>query len=267
MKVAVFTSNQPRHVALIESLAEVADEVYAVQECTTLFPGEVADFFRRSAVMQRYFQQVMAAEERVFGGHRFTPPNVRQMAMKSDDLNRVDPLALRPALEADYIIVFGASFIKAPLIDGLIERGAVNIHMGVSPYYRGSSCNFWAAFDGRLDLVGATIHRLSRGLDSGEMLFHALPPTRAWAPFELGMQAVKSAHQGLVAHIVKGDLLSLPAVAQERARELRYTRNADFTDVVAEAYLNALPAAEAVGRAMANRDAGLFLNPFTGAAA
>ena len=55
MRVTVFTSNQPRHLSLIERLAGVAEEVFAVQECNTVFPGRVGDFFRKSEVMQRYF--------------------------------------------------------------------------------------------------------------------------------------------------------------------------------------------------------------------
>ena len=30
--------------------------------------------------------------------------------------------------------------------------------MGVSPYYRGCDCNFWALYDNNPHLVGATIH-------------------------------------------------------------------------------------------------------------
>ena len=44
--------------------------------------------------------------------------------------------------------------------------------MGISPYYRGTDCNFWALYDGNPHLVGATIHYLSEGLDSGDIAYH-----------------------------------------------------------------------------------------------
>ena len=47
--------------------------------------------------------------------------------------------------------------------------------MGVSPYYRGTSCNFWAIYDDNPSYVGSTIHLLSKGLDSGDILFHCIP--------------------------------------------------------------------------------------------
>ena len=83
-------------------------------------------------------------------------------------------MSLRIYLDSDLYIIFGSSFIKGDLIDFLIEKKAINIHMGVSPYYRGADCNFWALNDNNPHLVGATIHLISKNLDSGPILFHAL---------------------------------------------------------------------------------------------
>lgn len=237
MKITVFTCNQPRHLSLISALAKVADEVFAIQECVTVFPGTVADFYRKSDVMQAYFSRVIAAEKEVFGSVRFVPSNVRTLSLKAGDLNALDIGLLAPALESDVYVVFGASYIKGPLVEFLVTHRAINIHMGVSPYYRGTSCNFWAVFDGNPDLVGATIHLLSRGLDSGNMLFHALPQPVPCDPFLLGMRAVRTAHTSLVEEIAAGTILSHLPVAQDRSREIRYTRNSDFTDNVAGEYL------------------------------
>lgn len=261
MRITVFTSNQPRHLALIESLAGVADELFAVQECTTIFPGWVDDFFAKSPAMQAYFSRVTAAEAEVFGRPRFAPAGVRQFAVKMGDLSHVSPDLLEPALSADVFVVFGASFIRGPLCDLLVERRAVNIHMGVSPHYRGSSTNFWAMYDRRPDLVGATIHLLTRGLDSGPMLFHALPPAEAVDPFVHGMRAVKAAHGALVHHLRQGSLFGLEPVPQDKSRQLRYTTRADFTDQTAAEYLNRLPTPSEMRAALSRRDMGQFLRP------
>jgi hypothetical protein len=261
VRIAVFTSNQPRHLALIETLAACAERVFAVQECVTVFPGAVADFFRKSDVMQDYFARVMAAERVVFGRPRFTPANVDQLVVKMGDVSRLELDALGPALEADAFVVFGASFIRGPLCDLLVERGALNIHMGTSPYYRGSSTNFWALYDRRPEHVGATIHRLSAGLDSGPMLFHAFPPAVPTEPFLLGMRAVQAAQQALATRLASGEIDGYEPVPQDRSRELRYTRNADFTDEVAAEYLGRLPSEVEIGAALAGRDESRFLRP------
>ena len=73
MKIAVFTSNMPRHVSLINSLAKIADTVYAVQECVTHFPGAVDDpAYNISPLIKQYFDHVVAAERNVFGNVVFS---------------------------------------------------------------------------------------------------------------------------------------------------------------------------------------------------
>jgi folate-dependent phosphoribosylglycinamide formyltransferase PurN len=261
MRVTVFTSNQPRHIALIEALAGVAEEVLAIQECCTVYPGRVDDLYRQSPVMQDYFSRVTAAEAEVFGRPRFAPANVRQLPIRMGDINQLEMDALSDALTADAFIVFGASFIRGPLCDQLVARRAVNIHMGVSPHYRGSGTNFWAMYDRRADLVGATIHLLTRGLDSGPMLFHALPPADAVDPFVHGMRAVRAAHAAVVHHLKQGTLLDLQPAAQDKARQLRYSRHTDFTDQVAAEYLTRLPTASEMRAALSRRDMNQFHRP------
>ena len=238
MKITLFSSNQPRHQHLARTLSQVADTVFHISEVTTVFPGKVDDFFKRSAVMQTYFSHVMAAETKIFGDIGFLPGNVKTLPIKMGDLNKLSREQLAGALDSDVYVVFGASYIKGWLIDLLVERQALNIHMGLSPYYRGSSCNFWALYDGHPGHVGATIHMLSKGLDSGDMLFHCVPNhVPGDTPFDFTMRSVAVAHGGLVDRIGRGDILTLPRVKQDRSQEMRYTRNADFTDEVAAEFL------------------------------
>ena len=262
MKITLFTSNQPRHTALISALADIAETVYTIQECNTVFPGEVDDFFYKSAIMQRYFSHVIAAEREVFGGVRFLPNNVRSLAIKMGDLSRIPKEQLNDALSSDYYIVFGSSYIKGELCDFLVANHAINIHMGLSPWYRGSSCNFWALYDRRPDMVGATIHLLSPGLDSGAMLFHALPAAGTPDGFLLGMQAVKSAHTGLIQHLRDGIIHGLEPVIQDKAQEIRYTRNRDFTDEIADAYLSHGISPDRITMALSDRNTDDLVRPF-----
>lgn len=261
MRITVFTSNQPRHLALIESLASVADEVLAIQECSTVFPGKVADFYRHSSVMQDYFSRVLAAEAEIFGRPRFAPANVRQLAIRMGDVNHLNVHDLADALSADAFVVFGASFIRGPLCDALVARRAINIHMGISPHYRGSGTNFWAMYDRRPELVGATVHVLTPGLDSGPMLFHALPHADAVDPFVHGMRAVRAAHAALMRALRDGTLKALEPLSQDKSRQLRYTKNADFTDEVAAEYLSRLPTPADMRSALSHRDLSQFYHP------
>ena len=62
MKITIFTSNQRRHQYLINLLANVSSELFVVQECRTIFPGQVPGFYNASEVMQEYFREVEKAQ-------------------------------------------------------------------------------------------------------------------------------------------------------------------------------------------------------------
>lgn len=239
MKITLFTSNQPRHLSLANKLASIADKVFCIQECNTLFPGKVSDFYEKSQVMQDYFHNVMRAERQLFGEVKFSKNNVKTLSMKSGDLNMVSQESLKEAMNSDIYIVFGASFIKGWLIDFLIDSSALNIHMGISPYYRGTACNFWALYDNRPDLVGSTIHNLSKGLDNGDILYHCLPNVlKKDDSFLFTMSSVLSAHESLIARISSREIFDMTPMKQDKKLEIRYSKNSEFNDDVAKDFLS-----------------------------
>ena len=73
MRITLFTSNQPRHLSLANKLSSISEEVFCVQECTTVHPGKVEDFYKKSDIMQNYFQRVMNSEKELFGDISFSP--------------------------------------------------------------------------------------------------------------------------------------------------------------------------------------------------
>tara|TARA_Y100000741_G_scaffold360891_1_gene343935 strand:+ start:618 stop:1412 length:795 start_codon:yes stop_codon:yes gene_type:complete len=259
--ITVFTSNQPRHLALIHELSKVSKKVYAIIESNTVHPGKVEGFFKKSQTMQNYFSKVTESEKKFFGNLSFLPKNVSPLVIKMGDLNMIDISILNKSLESDLFIVFGSSFIKGELIDFLINKKAINIHMGVSPFYRGSSCNFWAMKNADYGYVGSTIHMLSEGLDSGEILFHALPSFES-NPFDYTMKAVKAAQKGLIKHIKNKSLNSLVSIKQNIDLEISYTRNSEFNDNVAYEFLNQAIPFDLFNEKVKQRNLSEFLNPY-----
>ena len=261
-RITVFTSNQPRHLTLVEKLAGIADEVYVVQGAETLFPGRSPGLFRKSEIMEDYFAHVRTAENKLFGGPRFSPANARMMVMRPADVNEVTLDQVDDALHSDFYVVFGAAWLKGPLVEFLVANRALNIHMGLSPWFRGSSCNFWALHDGRADLVGATIHYLSSGLDNGSILFHALPAPDIVDPFELGMRAVRAAQDSLISAMDTGAIQTMDAVDQDSTEEIRYSRGAEFTDEIASRFLKSPPSPEKIQAILETRDLAPLIRPF-----
>ena len=56
------------------------------------------------------------------------------MSVKSGDLNLLSRDQFEAALNSDVYVVFGASYIKGWLSDFLVEKDAINIHMGISRF-------------------------------------------------------------------------------------------------------------------------------------
>jgi methionyl-tRNA formyltransferase len=233
MTVTVFTRDSARHIALVNKLVAVTNGVHAVIESSP--PSVNAP--PKSPVMTEYFSRVQQAEDHIFGSSITLDSRVNTQLIAPGQLNQLAPQQLQAALETDYVVVFGSSYIKGWLADALIAKNAVNLHMGISPQYRGSACNFWALFDNNPQFVGATIHRLAKGLDTGSVIQHVHPEFTGQNLFHFSMQAVATGHDALAALILNNKLQSVIPEPQDQQLEIRYSKNADFTDEVAASFL------------------------------
>ena len=78
MKITIFTSNDLRHINLINKLAKISTKCFAIVEGKTLFPGKVDDFFKKTKLMKKYFANVKHAEKKIFSNfnHQFSFSNI-----------------------------------------------------------------------------------------------------------------------------------------------------------------------------------------------
>ena len=98
MRITVFTRNQPRHINLLKKLSLIAEEILCVQECNTVFPGKVEDFYKKSKVMIKYFEKVINAEHKFFGDISFSNSKIKTLCIKDGDLNKLQFDQLKDAL-------------------------------------------------------------------------------------------------------------------------------------------------------------------------
>ena len=237
MKITLLTSNKNRHNYLINLLSTISDELFVIQECSTIFPGVIPGHYQASPIMKKYFENVNNAQSKLFGNSYVNnfKKNIKILPMLSGDLNKCSMDLLSDFLKSDVYVVFGSSYIKGELVDFLIKQKAINIHAGVSPYYRGTDCNFWALYDDNPHLVGATIHMLSKGLDSGPMLYHAMSNIKT-NPFEYTMSTVKSAFHSIAERIKDKSIFEINPTIQNKDNEIRYSKKIEFNEKVIKNY-------------------------------
>jgi methionyl-tRNA formyltransferase len=90
-------------------------------------------------------------------------------------------------------VLYGTSIIKPPLLDAYAGR-VVNLHLGLSPYYRGSGTNFWPLVNREPECVGATIHVASEKADAGGVLAQVRPDAEpADVAREVGTKTIRAA--------------------------------------------------------------------------
>ena len=73
------------------------------------------------------------------------------------------------AMEPDLLVCYGSSLIKSDLLTKFDGR-FLNVHLGLSPYYRGSGTNVWPLINLEPDMVGATFMYIDAGIDTGKII-------------------------------------------------------------------------------------------------
>ena len=72
-------------------------------------------------------------------------------------------------MKPDLLVCYGSSLIKSDLLRKF-EGRFLNVHLGLSPYYRGSGTNVWPLINIEPDMVGATFMYIDAGIDTGKII-------------------------------------------------------------------------------------------------
>jgi hypothetical protein len=87
------------------------------------------------------------------------------------EVNDINAKTVREQLQQekpDLILDHGTSLVKKRILE--TAKLALNLHWGLSPYYRGTFCTDWAIVNWDPYNIGVTIHKLTRIIDGGSIL-------------------------------------------------------------------------------------------------
>lgn len=225
MRAIVLTSSMRRHQFVANTLATRMDVACVWQERKSFAPLRYAGSPDAAAVIQRHFDARDASEEEYFAAHDRVRAAARCVA--PGGCNEPAEIAAMRAVDPDVVLVFGTGLLKQPLID-TFPRGIINIHLGLSPYYRGAGTNFWPLVNREPEYCGATIHFLDIGVDTGPIIAHVRPTIAAGdGPHDIGNKTIIAAAEALAAAAVAHVQRPLTGVAQ--AGPGRIYKRADFS--------------------------------------
>jgi hypothetical protein len=110
------------------------------------------------------------SEEDFFGSFvQIAPDRSNPLHLPKGAINAAEHAAAITDLRPDLLLAYGCSIIRQPLL-GAFEGRFLNVHLGLSPYYRGSGTNFWPLVNGEPEYVGATFMFIDAGIDTGEII-------------------------------------------------------------------------------------------------
>ena len=240
MRIAVITANEHRHQFFANFLAHNNPVRLVVAEPKVYDPRAVGETAAEDALVRRYFEDRTAAEHEILRGWTGfdLPDGCALLTTQAGQLHNPAVVAALETERIDTLAVFGTSLLKEPLLSMFPGR-IVNIHLGLSPYYRGSATIFWALYNEQPELAGATIHYIDAGVDTGSIICHVQTTLDvADTPHTIGTRIIWNAVHAISSVLNRLQDGPVPGVPQWEPGEEVVTRRRDFTAVHLREFLD-----------------------------
>jgi len=173
MKFIIITGNELRHRYFALTVSKKLNVAHMYLEKKANLHEKFECTPEQKLIIEKHFALRDKSEKQYFGGYNdiSSLPHSFIDAGKSNDPATTEHIK---QLNADAVLLFGSSLIKEPLLS-LFNNKTINLHLGLSPYYRGSGTNFWPLFYNEPECVGATIHLATAQVDAGAILLQVRP--------------------------------------------------------------------------------------------
>jgi folate-dependent phosphoribosylglycinamide formyltransferase PurN len=224
-----------RHRFVANAVARRVEVACVWQEEKSFQPLRYAASSDDEDVIRRHFDARDASEEAYFAEAEIVRAPSRRVP--PGGCNAASEIEVMRDIRPDVVLVFGTSLLKQPLIDSFPGR-IINVHLGLSPYYRGAGTNFWPLVNGEPEYCGATIHLLDIGVDTGDIIAHVRPDIQnADGPHDIGNKTIAAAAEALASLARARVQRPLEGIPQKG--DGRVYKRADFSaDAVRRLYAN-----------------------------
>lgn len=187
MKLLVLKGSFPRHEYFAERLAtipgieilELTPRRLGIGRLKKMLFKHPKAFFARVGKYVVYAMMGWNRRERSFFGEPGKGQRENVIRRNVESLNDEDAFKLAKEYAPDMIASFGIPIISDELI-AVPRWGAVNLHGGISPEYKGGNTIFWPLLQGKPEMAGATLHYMVAKVDSGRLIAKVYPELDAY---------------------------------------------------------------------------------------
>jgi len=201
--MGVLTSIDIRHRYFVNALCSRFNVAAVGYEQTGYDPSSATDLTpEESKIVAQHFAERRRQEQTYFGRDSQFVTEAKSCGVRMigpGGLNSPATVDFLVSHGVDTLVVYGTNLFKPPLLTRWAGR-IINLHLGLSPYYRGTATNFYPLLNEEPQYVGATIHQIDAGIDSGPILRQARPSIVADdAPHTIGCKAILAGVEAMIA--------------------------------------------------------------------
>lgn len=173
MRIVILTGSELRHSYFRLKLAE-DPRIEVIQSFCESTRGNVQSKVNRANEQNSLrIQHLNNREETEYSFFKEylnkTKDNSKPIFIEKGEINSAERVNAIIRYNPNLIVTYGCSIIKSDLLEVFKSR-IMNIHLGLSPYYRGSGTNFWPFVYKELEYVGVTFMHMDSGIDTGEII-------------------------------------------------------------------------------------------------
>lgn len=220
MKIVLLTSDSLRHKFIATVISKQLDLKLIVIEAKSPKIQDTSELSKDDAeFISAHFESRNKSENLFFGGYKEFPEKVPQLKIPHGRLNSRELSNAINKISPDLIVLFGTSIINEPLL-GKYSGKIINLHLGLSPYYKGSATNLFPYYHNEPECVGATIHLATAKVDQGSILHQLRPDIEANDNLHsIGNKTILKAGNmlpGILITYLKGKILPKPQTSSGR---------------------------------------------------
>lgn len=166
MNIVFFTGNSPRHKAFVNLLTKFSKKNLVISEVKENY--YIIDNSKKN-IIEEHFKNRLINEIDFFSenGNYFQTDSI-SLPYGNASSSYVNNI-IRD-FNPQCAIIFGSSILKENIIQTLGNIPKINLHLGLTPYFRGSGCNFWPLYLNKPEFIGASIIELDSGIDTGDLI-------------------------------------------------------------------------------------------------
>ena len=179
IKVIIISANELRHKFFrkkVSSFEKVNVELCLAEKNQSRHYFKVIKSPIYSAAEKKHFKDRQKSEKIYFGKFLKNNSDLKNLlVIKRGEFNYNTKIINKIInIKPDIIISYGCSLIKNPILKKFKNK-FINIHLGLSPYYKGSATNFWPFVYNEPQFAGVSFLKIDKGIDAAPIIHQIRP--------------------------------------------------------------------------------------------